>query len=77
MYACLYVDTSKKIVKNHPYIAAGTMEVSDNDQIEKYIYIKKNGSTNFLFSLLLSQKGQECGWLGFILSCQICVRVYV
>ena len=54
MYACLYVDTSKKIVKNHPYIAAGTMEVSDNDQIEKYIYIKKNGSTNFLFSLLLS-----------------------
>lgn len=38
MYACLYVDTSKKIVKNHPYIAAGTMEVSDNDQIEKYIY---------------------------------------
>lgn len=34
----LYVETSKKIVKNHPYIAAGTMEVSDNDQIEKYIY---------------------------------------
>lgn len=48
MCARLYVDTSKKIFKNHYYIVAGTMEVSDNDQIEK-IYIKKKNSIALTF----------------------------
>ena len=42
MCACFYVDISKKIFKNHYYIVAGIMEVSDNDQIEKIYILKKN-----------------------------------